>query len=91
MPSTTPVALDRRFSAWVETDPAALDVELMRGHEQDVGWPAILKKPRVVILAEAGAGKSTEMKAQADRLRNWTGLRSPPRFKTLAITACERP
>src|ERR1700733_10410732 len=70
MPSTSPVALDRRFFAWADSKHTPLDVELTRGHGQTVGWPAILEMPRVVILAEAGAGKSTEMNAQADRLRD---------------------
>ena len=32
------------------------------------GWPELLKHPRIVILAEAGSGKSAEMREQAGRL-----------------------
>ena len=32
------------------------------------GWPELLKQPRVVILAEAGSGKTREMREQAKRL-----------------------
>ncbi|MCG8432455.1 MAG: hypothetical protein MJA83_00310, partial [Gammaproteobacteria bacterium] len=33
-----------------------------------LGWPELLKRNRVVILAEAGSGKTFEMQEQANRL-----------------------
>src|SRR4051794_26528755 len=34
-----------------------------------VGWAELLEHPRVLVLAEAGSGKTAEMQAQAIRLR----------------------
>lgn len=39
------------------------------GRDSSLGWPAILKWQRVLLLAEAGSGKTAEMQAQAKRLR----------------------
>ena len=39
-----------------------------RGLGPGIGWADLLKHRRVVLLAEAGAGKTTEMKRQVERL-----------------------
>ena len=60
------VALDRRFIEWENQE--APDPEIRRAFglgEAGVGWDQLLLKRRVVILAEAGSGKSTEMAERA--------------------------
>ncbi len=60
------VALDRRFIKWEDKEPP--DPEFRRAFglgEGGVGWDELLLKRRVVILAEAGSGKSTEMVERA--------------------------
>ena len=49
------------------------DVELLvsldkHGFGSTIGWSELLKHNRVILLAEAGAGKSREMKEQVKRL-----------------------
>jgi hypothetical protein len=62
------VDLDRRFVGWHgERD----DVDVFRYHEVFGGlleWSDLLARKRVVILAEAGSGKSTELTRQVERL-----------------------
>lgn len=60
------VPLDRRFIVW--TDEEAGDPELMGrfgANNVGLGWEDLLAKHRVVILAEAGSGKTTELQEQA--------------------------
>lgn len=60
------VALDRRFIEWGDQEPS--DPEIRRAFglgDGGVGWDELLVKRRVVILAEAGSGKSTEMSERA--------------------------
>ncbi|TCA32753.1 hypothetical protein E0H70_10390 [Rhizobium leguminosarum bv. viciae] len=67
---TDPVPLDRQFVRW--DGEAAIDVDLARYLESYSGnydWEALLERRRVVILAEAGSGKSTELAEQAKRMR----------------------
>lgn len=47
---------DQRLSAWGLKDLSA------------DGWPELLQHPRVILLAEAGSGKTAEMREQAKRL-----------------------
>ncbi|MBI5102270.1 MAG: hypothetical protein HZB33_10605, partial [Nitrospirae bacterium] len=70
---TEHIELDRRF--W----PADIDeensTESMRtmaalGIDQQIFWDDLLKKPRVVIIAEPGTGKTEELRSSAKRLRN---------------------
>jgi hypothetical protein len=60
------VALDRRFASWDDRKPSATEIfaftEALGGL---LDWAELLKSRRVVILAEAGSGKSTELKERA--------------------------
>ena len=61
------VALDRRFAEWREDQepPDSEIYEALGLGETGVGWDELLLQRRVVILAEAGSGKSTEMAERA--------------------------
>jgi len=64
----TTIALDRRFYEWREdADGLALSRYRAAAGLSDgmLGWPDLLAKRRVVILAEAGSGKTEELTAQA--------------------------
>lgn len=71
----TTVALDRQFYEWRE-DADGLAHSRYRSaaglSDGMLGWPDLLAKRRVVILAEAGSGKTEEMAEQA-RLQTSTG------------------
>ena len=59
----TVVALNRRFYEWGDNEPPDLEFRRAMGlGDGGVGWDDLLAKRRVVILAEAGSGKSTEMR-----------------------------
>ena len=65
------IDLERRFH--ILTDTELEDTELLlawSGYEfsSDTGWSDLLESSRVVLLAEAGAGKTAEMREQARRL-----------------------
>ena len=64
----TTVALDRRFYEWSE-DADGLAHSRYRAaaglSDGMLGWPDLLAKRRVVILAEAGSGKTEELTEQA--------------------------
>ena len=76
MPSTHYVDLKRRFRDLQDTELAHLEFDdprvlvSLEEWERDltVGWTELLEHPRIVMLAEAGAGKSKEMSEQAKRL-----------------------
>ena len=62
----TVVPLDRRFIVWTDKetgDPEVISY-LLASHEA-LTWEDLLAKHRVVVLAEAGSGKSTELTRQA--------------------------
>jgi hypothetical protein len=62
------IALNRRFVEWNNKEPVDLELsQAISSGEGGLGWDTLLAKRRVVILAEAGSGKSTEM-AEAGRL-----------------------
>lgn len=66
---TDPVALDRQFVRW--DGEAEIDVDLagyLESYSGNYDWVALLERRRVVILAEAGSGKSTELAEQAKRM-----------------------
>jgi len=62
------IPLDRQFEEWSEKEP--LDPELRSFFglaDHALKWSDLLDKPRVVILAEAGSGKSEELKDRCGR------------------------
>lgn len=71
----TTVPLDRRFYEWRE-DASGLARSPYRAaaglSDGMLGWPDLLAKRRVVILAEAGSGKTEELREQA-RLQTASG------------------
>lgn len=67
------VSLDRSFrdlSKEEEIEPSLLSHISGWEHAEGTSWGELLKSERVVILAEAGSGKTKEMLAQADTLVN---------------------
>ena len=65
------IDVERRFHEL--TDEEVDDPEKLAAWSEHVsglttGWPELLKHGRVVLLAEAGAGKTAEMRQQAKRL-----------------------
>lgn len=67
------ISLDRRFAEWGGDE--LYDLELLDRwglNDRLLSWQQILARRRVVILAEAGSGKSTELREQA-RLRAAAG------------------
>jgi len=69
----TTIALDRRFFEWQEgRDPGRQALALRGFSDGSFGWPELLAKRRVVILAEAGSGKTEELMEQA-RLQTAAG------------------
>src|SRR5882672_3236911 len=60
------VTLNRRFIEWRQTEPPDPEFHRAMGlGDGGLGWEELLSKRRVVILAEAGSGKSTELKERA--------------------------
>ena len=67
----THVDLDRKFARLGDEenfDPDALRARVAFGLA-DLGWDDLLREPRVVILAEAGTGKTHELRAKAEALK----------------------
>ena len=62
----TIVPLERRFSPWRADPGFSLD---WRADRDALDWESLLKIHRVVVLAEAGSGKSTELERAESRLR----------------------
>ena len=83
---STPVALNRRFIPWTDKNSRDLEVLTSLSAFRDaLTWEDLLARHRVVILAEAGSGKSTELAEQA-RLSSAAGrytfsttVQKPPR------------
>lgn len=64
------IDLDREFVEWQERDGELSDPELYARFglsDKFNHWPDLLKFHRVVVLAEAGSGKTDELKEQARR------------------------
>lgn len=66
------IELNRKF--WVvndkeDVDPDSLRYQYLWSQDSQPGWSELLQMPRVVILAEAGTGKTEEFKETARRLR----------------------
>ena len=76
MPVIGFVDLDRRFRDRTDAELEHSELEHAEtfaslgglGLGSSIGWTALLEHARVVLLAEAGAGKTTEMVEQAERL-----------------------
>jgi len=69
----TIIDLNRRFVEWREGKPLDPDLRSRLGRsEGSLGWDDLLAKRRVVVLAEAGSGKTAEMEEQA-RLQTEAG------------------
>ena len=67
------IALNRQFFEWREGELSDPGLVRRFGRTDDLlTWETISARWRVVILAEAGSGKSTEMREQA-RLRTEAG------------------
>src|SRR5439155_19050717 len=63
------INLDRRFLPWGDKRESAAELYAIYGSERDsLSWQGLLEKRRVVILAEAGSGKTEELKEQARSL-----------------------
>ncbi len=64
------IPLDRHFATWTEEDDsdseALFDLMEMRG---TLAWEDLVRRRRVVILAEPGSGKTAEIEAQVERSR----------------------
>jgi hypothetical protein len=60
------IELDRRFVECREGEQSDPDVIAQYGlADGSLGWTDLLRRRRVVFLAEAGSGKTTEMKARS--------------------------
>src|ERR1700722_1992772 len=59
------VDLDRTFFPWTEDRSPAIDPQLLTSLSGTLHWPELTQFQRVVVLAEAGSGKSDELKNQA--------------------------
>ena len=60
------VPLRRRFIAWTDRETGDPEViSYLLGSGEALTWKDLLSKHRVVVLAEAGSGKSTELHEQA--------------------------
>jgi hypothetical protein len=63
------IKLDRQFEEWSEKEPSDPEVRsAFRWFKGGLRWSDLLSKPRVVILPEAGSGKTEEMREQPNRL-----------------------
>ena len=60
------VDLNRRFHEWTNKEPPDPEMQRALGlTDSGVDWEELLSKRRVVVLAEAGSGKSTEFAERA--------------------------
>lgn len=65
------IDLQRRFHELSDSDLEDTESLLIwsgSGYGPDIGWSELLQYARVILLAEAGAGKTAEMQEQANRL-----------------------
>ena len=78
--------LDRRFSEWTEQNSPSESFTLFAAEGNSLAWADLLKRRRVVVLAEAGSGKSTEFKRQDKKLSDEDAFS----FRTTVRDAAER-
>ena len=65
------IDLQRRFHELSDSDLEDTESLLIwsgSGYGPDIGWSELLQYARVILLAEAGSGKTAEMQEQANRL-----------------------
>jgi len=77
--ATKYIELDRKFwpvEADQENDPESIRAKFAFGLGKELSWKDLLRKHRVVILAEPGTGKTEEFRAVTKRLR----MNSKPAF-----------
>jgi hypothetical protein len=68
-PTVATIELNRRFVQCHDDERSDPDLVAHFGRTADtLGWDDLIAKRRVVLLAEAGSGKTTEMKARARAL-----------------------
>ncbi|MCP9845838.1 hypothetical protein KBY86_02865 [Synechococcus sp. Lug-A] len=65
------VPLDREFSPVYKSEKEAESGEILLawGHAKPIAWEGLEERFRCIILAEAGAGKTEELRQRADSLR----------------------
>jgi len=82
----THFALDRRFVAWHEKEGNAIErFRAARVYSDDIDWKELRRHQRVVVLAEAGSGKTEELRALARTLAE-EGARAAYRLGNLLET-----
>nr|WP_281124947.1 hypothetical protein [Sphingomonas sp. AR_OL41] len=67
--SASHVDLQRRFRPATDEEGRQFDGLFDRSVTRDPGWPGLLEKRRVVVLAEAGSGKSAEFERTCATIR----------------------
>ena len=70
MRMTNFIDLDRQFHALTDAElEDTVNLAALGDYGLGIGWPKLLEQhDRVILLAEAGAGKTAEMRQQAERL-----------------------
>ena len=68
----TYIELNRKFYPIKDNEKDLEEAKVMAafGYDKYISWEELLQKPRVVILAEPGTGKTEELKAVTNRLRS---------------------
>jgi hypothetical protein len=68
----TYIELNRNFYPIKDNEKDLEEATIMSafGYDKYISWEKLLQKPRVVILAEPGTGKTEELKAVTNRLRS---------------------
>ncbi len=67
---TETIPLNRQFKEWSKEDPSDPELLSLFGHtDRGLAWDDLLTRSRVVILAEAGSGKSEELSDRSGRQR----------------------
>jgi predicted MPP superfamily phosphohydrolase len=68
----TYIELNRNFYPIKDNEKDLEEAKIMSvfGYDKFISWEELLQKPRVVILAEPGTGKTEELRAVTNRLRS---------------------
>jgi hypothetical protein len=72
MDMDTYIDLNRNFYPIKDNEKDLEEAKVMStfGYGKYISWEELLQKPRIVILAEPGTGKTEELKAVTNRLRS---------------------